>query len=332
VDLIEEVARVQGYDRIGSSILSPGQAGGEPPPYAFRGRLRTALVRAGLREVRLPSFSSEEDLRLSGDEDAIPVANPLQADEGFLRTTLVPGLLHAVAGNQARGNGEVAIFEIGTVFRLDDPVRERPTVAIALCGEAEPHWSSPGRPFDVLDAKGIVESMMDEVGVADWSLGDQGGEMLHPARSAVIIVRGGAAGSVGELRPAVARSLEIEGRVAVAELDVGALFAATEKEFVFRDVPRFPPVRRDLAFVVPDEVPAGAVHAAIQAAGGELLARSSLFDVFSGGSLPEGTRSLAFALEFRAPDRTLTGEETDPIVGRIVTRLKESFGVELRAG
>jgi phenylalanyl-tRNA synthetase beta chain len=332
VDLIEEVARVQGYDRIGSSILSPGQAGGEPAPYAFRGRLRHALVRAGLREVRLLSFASEEDLRLSGDEDAIPVANPLQADEGFLRTTLIPGLLHAVARNQARGNDEVAIFEIGTVFRLDEPIRERPSVAIALCGEAQPEWSSPGRPFDVLDAKGIVEAMMDEVGVADWSLGDPGGAMLHPGRSAMILMRGGAAGSMGELRPAVARSLEIEGRVAVVELDVDALLAATEKEFVFRDVPRFPPVRRDLAFVVPDDAAAGDVHAAIEAAGGELLARSSLFDVFRGESLPDGTRSLAFALEFRAPDRTLTGEETEPIVARIVARIVDEFGGELRAG
>ena len=332
VDLIEEVARVQGYDRIGSSILSPGQAGGEPPAYEFRERLRDALVRAGMREVRLPSFASADDIRLTGDVDAVPVSNPLQADEGFLRTSLVPGLLHAVARNQARGNDDVAIFEVGTVFLLDDPVRERPSVAIALCGEAEPGWSSPGRPFDVLDAKGILEATMDEVGVGDWSLGEPTESMLHPGRSASIVVRDGGAGWVGELRPAVARSLEIEGRMAVAELDVEALFAATEKEFVFRDVPRFPPVRRDLAFIVPDDVPAGDVHAAIDGAGGDLLARSTLFDVFRGDPLPDGTRNLAFALEFRAADRTLTNEETQPVVDRIAARLKEAYGAELRAG
>ena len=124
VDLIEEVARMQGYDRIGSSVPSAGQAGGEPPQAAFRRRLRDAFVRAGLREVRLLSFASQEDLALMGEHDAIEIANPLQTDERFLRTRLLPGLLHTAARNQARGSEAVAIFETGTVFRAQDPVDE----------------------------------------------------------------------------------------------------------------------------------------------------------------------------------------------------------------
>ena len=332
VDLIEEVARMQGYDRIGSAVPSAGQAGGVPVPYAFRARVRDALVRAGLREVSLLSFASAEDLALTGDADAIAVANPLQADEGYLRTRLTPGLLHAVARNQSHGAASVALFETGTVFRLGDPVEERPKVALALAGSAGEGWAAPGRAFDVLDAKGILEALMDEVGVLDWRLGDPIAGPFHPGRSAAVVVDGERAGIVGELLPRVAESLELTGRVAVAELEVGALLAATRKEFVVQEPPRFPPVRRDLAFVVPEDAPAGEVQAILEEAAGELLDTCLLFDVFRGGSLPVGTKSLAYAVDLRAPDRTLTGEESDRVVARIVDRLRVEFGAELRTG
>jgi phenylalanyl-tRNA synthetase beta chain len=332
VDLIEEVARMQGYDRIGSTVPSAGQAGGVPVPYAFRMRVRDALVRAGLQEVSLLSFASAEDLALTGDTDAIGVANPLQVDEGYLRTRLTPGLLHAVARNQSRGVTSVALFEIGTVFRLGDPVEERPKVALALAGPAGEGWAAPARPFDVLDAKGILEALMDEVGVLDWALGDPIAGPFHPGRAAAVLVDGERAGVAGELHPRVAESLELTGRVAVAELEVGALLAATRKEFVVQEPPRFPPVRRDLAFVVPEDTPAGAVQAVLEEAAGELLDTCLLFDVFRGGALPAGTKSLAYAVDLRAPDRTLTGEESDRVVARIVDRLRAGFGAQLRTG
>jgi phenylalanyl-tRNA synthetase beta chain len=332
VDLIEEVARMQGYDRIGSSVPSAGRAGGVPAGYAFRARVRDALVRAGLREVSLLSFASAQDLALTGDTDGIAVANPMAAEEGFLRTRLTPGLLRALAENQRRGSETVAIFEIGTVFRAGDPVQERPKVALLLNGPAGRGWASDGRRLDVLDAKGVLEALMAEVGVTGWSLGAPVGGPFHPGRSATVLIAGERAGVLGELHPRTAARLELEGRVAVAELEVDALMAATRKEFAFRDVPRLPPVRRDLAFIVPEQAPAGHVQAALEDAAGELLSACELFDVFRGEPLPADTKSLAFALEFRAPDRTLTGEEIDPVVARIVARLREDFDGQLRAG
>ena len=331
VDLIEEVARVRGYDRIGSTVPSAGQAGGVPPSYAFRDRLRDVSVRAGLREVSLLSFASGDDLAFAGDLDAVPVANPLQADEGFLRTRLAPGLLHAVARNQARGSEAIAIFETGTVFRMDDPVQERSSLAFALTGPAGRGWAAERRALDVLDAKGVLETLMGEAGVS-WSLGDALAPPYHPGRSATILVGDAVAGTFGELLPRAAAAFDIEGRVSVGELDVAALLAGTGKEFLVRDVPRFPPVRRDLAFVLPESTPAGEVQHALEEAAGELLSECVLFDVFRGGSLPEGAKSLAFTLDFRAPDRTLTGDETDPVVERIVARLRDDYGAELRAG
>jgi len=218
------------------------------------------------------------------------------------------------------------------VFRLGDPVEERSKVALALAGPAGEGWAAPARPFDVLDAKGILEALMDEVGVLDWALGDPIAGPFHPGRAAAVLVDGERAGVAGELHPRVAESLELTGRVAVAELEVGALLAATRKEFVVQEPPRFPPVRRDLAFVVPEDTPAGAVQAVLEEAAGELLDTCLLFDVFRGGALPAGTKSLAYAVDLRAPDRTLTGEESDRVVARIVDRLRAGFGAQLRTG
>jgi phenylalanyl-tRNA synthetase beta chain len=306
-----------------------------PEPYAFARRTRDTLVRAGLREAKPLPFVSEQDLALMGDRDAISLTNPLRAEEAWLRTGLLPGLLHTVARNQRWGTGSVAIFEVGTVFRSADPVEERRHVGLVLCGAAGEGWTADDRAFDVLDARGVVESLLEELGVGGgeeggWTLGDPPGEPFHPGRSARVLLAGRPVGIVGELHPREASSLEIDGRVAVAELELEPLRVAADRAFRLVEVPRFPPIRRDLAFVLDEGVPAGAVQAVLEAAAGELLDRSLLFDVFRGEAISDGRKSLAFALEFRAPDRTLTDEEVEPIVATIVDRLRSELGAELR--
>jgi phenylalanyl-tRNA synthetase beta chain len=332
VDLIEEVVRLQGYDRVGSTLPRSSRAGGLPPDYRFVRTVREVLVRAGLREVRPLPFASAEDLALTGDEDAIVIANPLRAEEGFLRTRLTPGLLHAVARNQTWGVRQIALFEVGAVFRAGAPTDERRKIAFALSGTALEGWSADGRSFDALDARGVVEALMGELDVSAWSLGGALGDPFHPVRSAEILIEGARAGVLGEIHPRAAAALDIDGRVAVAELEFESVMNAAAHDFAFRDVPRFPPVRRDLAFVVPNDAPAGKVREALVEAAGALLDRCLLFDVFRGGSLPDGTKSLAFALDLRAADRTLTDEEAEEVVGRIVERLGTDFGARLRAG
>jgi phenylalanyl-tRNA synthetase beta chain len=332
VDLIEEVARVEGYDKIGSHVPSAGQAGGVPAGYAFRGRVRDALVRAGVREARLLSFASEEDLVLTGATDPVVIANPIQADERYLRTALLPGLLRAAARNRARGVERVALFEVGTVFHLEgDRVVEDQELAFVLAGTAERGWDVRERPFDVLDAKGVFEGLCHDLRVRSWSLGGTPEEGWHPGRSAEIVVSGVVVGALGEIHPRLVDTVDLSGRVAAGWARVEALRGAADPEVVAREVPRFPPVRRDLAFVVADAVPAGDVQAAIEQEAGSLLGSCLLFDVFRGGALPEGTKSLAFALDLRAEDRTLTREETDPVVAKIVERVTQAFDARLRA-
>lgn len=333
VDLIEEVVRIQGYERVGSTLPPVRQAGGTPPGYAFQARIRGSLRRGGLREVRLLPFMSESDMRLAGDRDAVRITNPLQADEGHLRTTLLPGLLRTLQRNVYRHVRSAAVFEVGTVFGLVEGVpEERPSAAFAMTGPAAQSWAEQARPFDMFDAKGIVEALLGELGISDVSFGEPPGWPFHPGRSTAVLSRGERVGAVGEVHPRVAGDLDLDGRVAGGELDVTALMDHASAEITARDVPRFPPLRRDLAFILPAETPAGAVRESLLDAGGELVESCLLFDVFAGPPLPEGKKSLAFSLDLRAPDRTLTDDETETVVARIVERLARDFGAELRAG
>jgi phenylalanyl-tRNA synthetase beta chain len=331
VDLIEEVVRIQGYERVGATIPRSLDPGGLPEGYAFARRVRNALVREGLREAKPLPFVSEDDLALMGDRGAIPLANPLRAEEAWLRTHVLPGLLHTLARNQRSDAGSVSIFEVGIVFRPADPVEERRQVGLVMCGAAGEGWTADARAFDVLDARGAIEALLEDLGVEGWTLGEPLGEPFHPGRSARILLDERSVGIIGELHPRKASALDTEGRVAVAELDLEPLEAAASRDLRLVEVPRYPPVRRDLAFVLTEEVPAGAVQTALEAAAGELLDRSLLFDVFRGEAVPEGRKSLAFALEFRAPDRTLTDDEVEPVIDTIVDRLRAELGAELRA-
>ncbi|HEV8621976.1 MAG TPA: phenylalanine--tRNA ligase subunit beta [Actinomycetota bacterium] len=333
VDLIEEVVRVQGYDRVGSTVPPVRQAGGVPALYGFRARLRGSLRRSGLREVRLLSFASKEDVEMAGGDDPIRITNPLQADESYLRTRLLPGLLNAVQRNVYRHVRGVALFEVGTVFRMKDgAANERSSLALAMTGPASQSWAEPPRSFDLFDAKGALEALLEDAGIRDWSMGPPAGWPFHPARSAAILAGTEGLGVVGEIHPSLVEQLDLGGRVAAAEVDVQALMAHTSSEIEVRDVPRYPPVRRDLAFVLDATVPAAPVQAALREAGGELVETCLLFDVFSGPPLPEGKKSLAFSIDLRAPDRTLTDNEADAVVHRIAEHLASEFGAELRAG
>ena len=331
VDLIEEVVRVQGYDRVGSTLPPVRQPGALPDAYEFRHRIRGSLMRGGLREVRSFPFSSDADLRLTGDDDAVGVTNPLQADERWLRTRLTPGLLAAIRRNAYRHVRSTALFEVGTVFRMvDGQAEERPMAALALTGSIEGARSGR-REFDFFDAKGAVEALMSDLGI-EWSLGEPLGALFHPGRSGFVMVEGARVGVLGEIHPRVAETLDVPGRIAAAELEVGELMRHAATSVEAHDVARFPPVRRDLAFVLDEQVSYAAVEAAIWEAGGELVRSCVLFDVHVGPPLPPGKKSLAFSVEFLDPSRTLEREEADEAVERIRARVFGDLGGELRGG
>ena len=334
VDLIEEIVRIQGYDRVGIDAAARAarrRRAAETP--RSRPRVKDALVRAGLREIRPVPFVSQDDLDLFGDSDAVPVANPLRAEEGFLRTRLTPGLLHAPPrGTSRAGSRRSRCSRSARRFGWRDP--------FTRAAEARVRADRAGGRGLVRRASSVRRAGRDggpRGGPRTTSACATGRWASRRARRSTRADRprsrsaGRHAGVVGEIHPRVAAALEIDGRVAVVRARPrSGLARRPAARWSSRDVPRFPPVRRDLAFVVAGRRAGRCGRRRRSAtAGAPDSTRCELFDVFAGPPLAEGTRSLAFALELREPDRTLTDEEAQSVVDRIVAPSPETSAATL---
>ena len=333
-DLVEEVARMIGYEAIPSTLPGIRQAGGLHRDQRTARRVRDVLAGAGLFETRSLSFGPASDLELFQDvrSQGVRLANPVSDGEAYLRTSLLPGLLRAARRNVAHRRTQVRLFEVGATFTAEgaEPA-ERARLAFVLTGPAGEEWPGETRIMDYLDARGVLEHLMASLGIDSWSLSEFTFPPFHPGRSTEVLLAGGPPiGEVAELHPRVAEAFELPGRVAVAELFLEPLVEAAGEVATYRPLSRFPPLRRDLAFEVDRDVPAGAVRAAMVEAGGALLDRVLLFDVFEGDPVPEGRKSLAFHLDLRAPDRTLTDDEADERVRAISERLARDLGAQMR--
>ncbi|RBY81006.1 phenylalanine--tRNA ligase subunit beta [Blastococcus sp. TF02A-26] len=357
-DLVEEVVRLAGIDDIPSVLPTAPPGRGLTEAQRRRRAIGRALAEAGYVEAPSYPFVGEkalDALGLAADDErrqVVVVRNPLSEEEPALRTTLLPGLLATLARNLSRGQRDLALFEHGSVFpggnrtpaplpgvdaRPDDAtlaallgaVPEQPWhVAVALTGAREPRgWWGPGRPAEWADA---VEAARRVAAAAGVPLTVRAGDRApwHPGRCAELLVGDVVVGHAGELHPRVCAALELPARTSVMELDVDALPAAAVP--VGPSISAFPPVLLDLAFVVATEVAAADVEAALRSGAGELLESVRLFDVYTGTPIPEGQKSLAYALTLRAPDRTLTGEEAAEVRQRAVATVTERTGAALR--
>ncbi|HEX8648657.1 MAG TPA: phenylalanine--tRNA ligase subunit beta [Thermoleophilaceae bacterium] len=325
VDLIEEVARVHGLDRLPTTLPARESAVGRlTPEQQLRRRLEDALRDRGLYETVSYSFTSPAilaKLRL-GEPEPLRVQNPLSEDLSVLRPLLLPGLLDAARHNVAHGRGGVALFESAHVYfppGADIPVPEgSPRGALpaaeghhlaALLTAARPaSWRTPGQPADFHSARALLEALLG-VARVEWRAEPGGPAYLHPGRSARVFAGEHELGWVGEIHPSVAREWDLDATVAGFEIDAGALAALAPGPAYYSDVTTFPAVLLDLAVVVPDSVPAGHVEDAVRSGAGDLLASVHVFDVYRGKQVEAGLKSLALRLEFRAPDRTLTDDE-----------------------
>jgi phenylalanyl-tRNA synthetase beta chain len=302
----------------------------------------------GLYEIIAWSFTSPETLtklRL-GELPALRLANAMSEDLSVMRPLLLPGLLDAARYNAARGHTDISLFESAHVYRPSvaleaavDPERspegsfpamERHHLGALLTGRGARGWRTAAAPVDFFRVKGLVEAILQSSGVEWWA---EPGErpFLHPGRSASIVAGADERklGWIGELHPLVAREWDLENAAAF-ELDLELLAELAPGPAQFVPVSAFPPVIQDIAVVVPEDVPAGDVEAAIAEGGGDLLTRIQLFDVYRGEQIGADNKSLAIRLEFQAPDRTLTDDEVAGIRALIEDRLTE-LGGRLRA-
>jgi phenylalanyl-tRNA synthetase beta chain len=348
-DLVEELVRTRGYDAIPETLPpSAVRTPAEPPEARVVTRLREALEAAGFSEAVNFSFVAEPDLAPlryevvtgdgSGRARAIALQNPISAELALMRTSLVPSLLRNAARNRAQRVDDVRLYEIARTYHPappqsqgDAPSSESMQVAGVLVGRRAPAgWTAGADDVDFYDAKAVVEAVLAGQGVVGARF-EAGGETYHHPRHAASIKGAGdeeRLGSFGELHPRVAKAFDLPRGVLIFELSLDALVRHGALVPRYHAIPSLPAAHRDLAVVVADAVTAEAVLAAVREE--PLVEAATLFDVYRGAPIPAGKKNLALAIRYRAADRTLTDAEAEAAHQRIVARLAQRLGAELR--
>ncbi|GAB4280577.1 MAG: phenylalanine--tRNA ligase subunit beta [Coriobacteriia bacterium] len=341
VDLYEEVVRLFGMQEVPSTLpAGPSRVGGLTRAQKLRQRVGEAARAAGLNEVTTYAFFDPADLerlRFEMPEGSrlARIINPMSEEQSALRPTIASNLIRAVSYNQRRGVPDVHLYEIGTVFEAREGAKqpvEREVLAGVLAGSwHRPTWNDPAEPLDFFDGKGVVATVMEELHVPHWRVERAALAWLHPGRSAEVVVNGKRIGWLGEALPDVLDAFEAKGPVTLFELEMAPLLEAARDVVEYKPVPRFPSVNLDVALVVPSDVPAEQILVTMRKEGGPLLEDVRLFDVYEGEGVPDGMRSLAFSLTYRAPDRTLTDDEVSRVHDKVVMRTCKRFKANVRA-
>lgn len=339
IDLIEEVARVHGYNNIETKTRASIQFSTEMATSTFEDDLRDYCIGAGFNEILANSLQDSRTTEIVG-ERAVKILNPVSVDMAFLRTSLIPGALEIARRNQSHGLRQLKLFEYGTVFSLKDRASsnllesyvEEERLLLLLGGEhSEASFGVIPRAYDFLDLKGEVKALCSKFLLDKCSFIPYDTHKALSEQNVAVEINGVYAGFLGTISRTIAQKFEIEGSLFVCELNVSSLRAAVTHERKFKSLPRFPAVTRDLAFVVDLQLPQQKIEDAIRESGGELLERVALFDLFAGEQIGEGKKSLAYSVGFQPEERTLTVKEIDEMISRIVAHVQRTCGATLRA-
>ncbi|OIK20248.1 phenylalanine--tRNA ligase subunit beta [Bacillus amyloliquefaciens] len=336
-DLIEEAARLYGYDNIPSTLPeTAGTTGGLTPYQAKRRKVRRFLEGAGLSQATTYSLTNDKKAAAFAIEKSFNtmLALPMSEERSILRHSLVPNLLEAVSYNLARQTDSVALYETGSVFLTKEentkPV-EKERVAGAVTGLWRKNlWQGEKKPVDFFVVKGIVEGLLHQLNVSDRiEFVQSERKNMHPGRTANILLNGSLAGFIGQVHPAMEKELDIK-ETYVFELDLHALLTEETEPLVYTAIPKYPSVTRDIALVADKTVTSGQLEAVIKDAGGALLKEVTVFDVYEGEHMEEGKKSVAFSLQYVNPEQTLTEEEVTKVHENVLKALEETYQAVLR--
>lgn len=331
VDLIEEIARVYGYERIPAIRASgPAQLGAVTESRVARERLALALVDRGYQEAITYSFTDPNFQRgLHPGVQALALANPISAELGVMRLSLWSGLLQAALHNQRHQQPLVRLFELGRCFSADGHTEKLVLAGVAGGLLVSKQWAVPTTPVDFFDVKADIEALLALSGKsADFSFEAQPHPALHPGQSARILRQGQPVGWLGCIHPVVNRQLDLVYPVVLFELDVDSCFDAQVPEY--KEISRFPAVRRDLSLIVDSAVQYATIAAAVQESAGPLLKDLRVFDVYQGAGMEKGKKSIALGMNLQDTSRTLTDAEIDAAVTHVVEHLALRLGARLR--
>lgn len=332
IDLVEEVARLYGYDQIGMSLPRLDVWGAKTNAQMIKDRVKFELLSSGVDEMLSYSFVSRKELdKINAPEHSllrnqVALINPLGEEFSVMRTTLVPNLLEVLSRNSNRKNKNVRLFEIGSIFiPREIPITQLPiekeSLVIGVIGEHE----------DFFTLKGVVEGVLGGLGIENYTFEKETNHSTyHKGRCANILWNGHVLGILGEIHPTVLENYDLAERAYVADLDYNILLQIAKEDKKYRAVPKYPAVERDIAVLVKDEVTSYQIEEVVKRIGGSLLESVKMFDMYKGKQITEGYKSVAYALVFRAEDRTLVDEEVNKIFNKILKTLEEEIGAQLR--
>lgn len=331
IDLIEEVARLYGYDNFCETLPSKSAAGYLPSKELVLRSLRSALRGAGLTELMHYSLVKQ------GEENQIAIANPLFTEYSALRTELLTGLIDAFQYNLEQGNGVLNGFEIGRIFWREEEKYQEAEAIAGIISNSSKSWTRGGKeqPLSWFEAKGILEQVFERLYLRVEYKASSQNSMLHPGRTASLWVEGKSLGIFGQLHPQLRQEQELPDEVYVFQLDLGVLVSVITQGNIlirkFSSYSTFPPADRDIAFFIPVAVSVDEIKQVISKAAGKLLESIELFDEYQGENVPDGQRSLAFRLIYRVGDRTLSDADIDPLQQKVRDALVDKLKVNLRS-
>lgn len=332
-DIAEEVARIYGYNNIKSTMLQGDTLqGGFTKEQSFENRIKTLLADKGFYEIYAYSFTNPklfDLLRIDAESPlrkVVTISNPLGEENSIMRTTSIHSMLEVLQRNYSHRNKEAFLFECANVYlpkslSVTELPEERKKVTLGCYGNT-----------DFFALKGMVQALLDDLGIDKVSyVPVQDNKTFHPYRTAHILNENGdTIGVIGEIHPLVCKNYEIDEKVYLCELDLNTLYDSVNRTLKYEHLPKFPATTRDMAMLVDDEVMVSQIEAVIVKKAGKILEHFSLFDVYKGSQIPEGKKSIAYSLSFRAADRTLNDEEVNASMDKILKGLKEEVGADLR--
>ncbi len=336
-DLIEEIARISGYDNLRTSLPGSAGAGAYLKNEESRRAARNTLTALGYSEAISFSFVNEEsdgEVSEYTSDRRLALQNPIDETQSHMRTVLLGGLLKALEHNFNRGTRNVRLFEIGKCFVDMNDVRPDEIERLALVATGarnEADWLAARATIDFYDMKGAVEAVCEKLGLPEFAVAPvRDVPYLHPGRAAIISLGGYDVGRIGQLHPRVGANYKFKQPVFVAELVFRELLSADRTQIRYQPLPKFPAVIRDLALLIDADIPFAEIEGAIRDLRIPELVSIRLFDLYEGKDLPRGKHSIALSLRYRATDRTLTDDEVNDEHERVIKTLKRRFAVEIR--